>query len=184
MMGSKPASGGPSKAIQFDWRRQWRRRVMPHLELPQVRFAVELGMKLYNRNWTWADGPHAIGNLTGQRAVRGKLSWYQPWGRCHWIAFFACAIGVLNYPQLDWRFLTGDCHTVPVGYAEDGEPFVVMDILNFDSMTAEASIEWTRLKLPNAPKTTQWHTLFEMYRTHRVPELRAAATDHKRESIG
>src|SRR5262245_12637423 len=91
-----------SNVIQFDWRQHWKERVEPHLGLPLVRRSVEVGMKLYDPAWTWEDGPHAIGRgrCNGQRVVRGKLSWYQPWGRCHWISFCACAIGVLNYPEL------------------------------------------------------------------------------------
>ena len=39
------------------------------------------------------------------------------------------AIGVINYPKLRWKFVSGRCHTVPVGYDENGQPRVVMDIL-------------------------------------------------------
>jgi hypothetical protein len=115
---------------QFNWSRHWKRRVEPYLGLPLVRASVAMGMRHLDPTWTWHDGPHAVGRgrLNGQRVVRDKLSWYQPWGCCHWISFFACAIGVLNYPKLDWHFLTGPCHTVPVG-RRDGEPRVVMDIL-------------------------------------------------------
>src|SRR5262249_2122005 len=112
-----------SKITQFNWRRSWRKRVEPHLEQPLVRKSVDIGMTMYDMSWTENDGPHSIGDgrRLGQRVVKGELSWYQPWGRCHWISFFACAIGVLNYPELDWHFISGDCHTVPVG-SWNGEP--------------------------------------------------------------
>src|SRR5471032_2360603 len=104
-----------------------------------------MGMTLYEENWTWEDGPHAVGRgrWNGQRVIKNKLSWYQPWGRCHWISFFGCAIGVLNHPELDWHFISGHCHTVPVG-SRNGEDRVVMDILNFSGMTAEESITHAR----------------------------------------
>jgi hypothetical protein len=73
-------------------------------------------------------------------AIPGNPSWYLPWGCCHWIAFFSMAIGVLNNPRLDWRFVSGDLHTVPVGYGPDGKPAVVMDILLFEGMSAEQSL--------------------------------------------
>ena len=116
---STPRSG---KIVQFDWSRHWKKRVEPYLDLPLARAAIEMGMKLYDPNWTWEDSPHAIGRgaLNGQRGVKGKLSWYQPWGRCHWIAFFACAIGVLNSPDLDWEFVSGDRHTVAVRLGAKG----------------------------------------------------------------
>ena len=51
---------------------------------------------------------------------------------------------MLNYPALDWRFASGEWHTVPVGYLGE-EPQVVMDILHFDTITAEQSLA---LKVP------------------------------------
>jgi hypothetical protein len=77
-----------NKLIQFNWSRHWKRKVEPYLDQPLVRASVELGMKLYDPEWTWEDGPHAIGRggWNGQRVVKGKLSWYQPWHRCHWIS--------------------------------------------------------------------------------------------------
>jgi hypothetical protein len=73
------------------------------------------------------------------------------------------AIGVLNYPDLDWRFVGGDLHTVPVGYGPDGKPKVVMDILLFDQMTGAQSIAFTTRKpvcrITGAKARRQWTTL-------------------------
>src|SRR5437667_12488810 len=50
------------------------------------------------------------------------------------------AIGILNYPELDWKLVTGEEHTVPVGFGPCGEPIVVMDILCFRELSADQSI--------------------------------------------
>jgi hypothetical protein len=164
-----------SNIIQFDWSRHWKRKVEPHLDIPLVRASVEIGMEDYDPAWSWEDGPHAIGRgwLNGQRVVKNKLSWYQPWGRCHWISFFACAIGVLNYPELDWDFITGHCHTVPVG-SRRGEHRVVMDILNFKRMTAEESIAFAHFVPPNPRESDMegWPEAFANYIQNVVPKLR------------
>jgi hypothetical protein len=76
--------------------------------------------------------------------VKGKLSWYQPVGRCHWIAFFSCAVGAVVYPHLRWDIVTGDLHTVAVGYDAAGDAAVVMDILLFDRISAEESLRLAR----------------------------------------
>ena len=176
-----------SNVIQFDWRQHWKERVEPHLGLPLVRSSVEVGMKLYDPAWTWEDGPHAIGRgrCSGQRVVRGKLSWYQPWGRCHWISFFACAIGALNYPELDWHFVSGPCHTVPVG-SRDGEPRVVMDILSYKSLTAEEAIALARRIPLDKPEADvgMLAGAFASYIEEMVPRLRAMAFGGRQEKVG
>jgi hypothetical protein len=173
---SKPVK--KDKITQFDWSRNWKKKVEPHLDKPLVRFSVELGMKTYDRTWTWEDGPHAVGRgkWNGQRVVPGKLSWYQPWGRCHWIAFFSCAIGVLNYPKLDWHFISGHCHTVPVG-SWNGDNKVVMDILSYKMMNADESIAFTQRKILDAPETdgSGWAESFASYVENFVPDLRELA---------
>ncbi len=164
--------------LQFDWGRRWKKDVRPHLDLPPVRLSIELGMKMCDPAWTWEDGPHAIGRgaINGQRVVKGRLSWYQPWGRCHWISFFACAIGVLNYPELDWHFISGPCHTVPVG-SRNGVDRVVMDILNFKRLTAEESLTLTRYLPPGRPEVdlSGWELAFDWYGDNVVPALRKLA---------
>jgi hypothetical protein len=169
------------RLVQFDWSRQWKRRVKPHLGEPLVRASVEMGMTHLEPTWTWQDGPHAVGRgrLNKQRVTRDKLSWYQPWGRCHWISFFACAIGVINYPELDWEFVSGDCHTVPVG-SQNGEHRVVMDILNFKRMSAVESIAHAQYTPQGAhgPDGLGWAAIFAHYVETVVPRLRELA--HRR----
>src|SRR5262249_55579947 len=103
----------------------------------------------------------------------------QPLNRCHYIAFFTMAIGVLNYPDLDWKFLSGDAHTVPVGYDAQGNPRVVMDILWFDYFTAEESIAHTQ-NVNEKMKTSEqirkeWETAHEVFVTKVVPVLKKLA---------
>ena len=49
-----------------------------------------------------------------------------------------------------------------------------MDILLFDGMTAEASIEFARRKVVNAPERKGWDEIFEYFVGWMVPRLRAA----------
>jgi hypothetical protein len=147
---------------QFNWSRHWTTRVKPHLDDPRVKVTITMGMRLYDKNWQEEDGPHSIGrgSLNGQRVRRGALSWYQPWGRCHWIAFFACVIGALNYPHLDWRIYAGRTHTIAVG-EDHGQPAIVMDILHFTFMTAEESVALTSDKEPNGDGG--WELVFQYF---------------------
>lgn len=167
-----------ARVIQFNWRRQWRKKVAPHLDEELVQFSLDLGMMMLDRNWKRGDPPYLLGSipLDRCRVVTGKLSWYQVWNRCHWIAFFSMAIGVLNYPHLDWHFLSGDLHTVPVGYGPDGSPRVVMDILQFDAMTPEESIDFAMKKVDYAPEGKQHNELFQLFLSKIVPLLWSSAS--------
>jgi hypothetical protein len=175
------------KIIQFDWSRRWKKCVEPHLKTPLVRASIEMGMRLYDRDWLWEHGPHAIGRgqWNGQKVRNHKLSWYQPWGRCHWISFFGCAIGVLNYPELDWQFISGHCHTVAAG-SGDGKCRVVMDILNFKMMPAEQSIAHAQLVPPgiHEPVDLGWSKVFNLYVESAVPALRQLAHQTKTITCG
>jgi hypothetical protein len=163
---------------QFNWCRKWKKQVEPHLNDELVKFSVEMGMRLFDPEWSWDEGPYSIGRIDPeqQRVVKNKLSWYQPSGRCHWISFFSCAIGVFNYPDHAWQFVSGPCHTVPVG-SMNGEHKVVMDILHFKRMTAEQSISHARLIPPGREISDdgRWAELFKCYIDNFVPKLRRAA---------
>jgi hypothetical protein len=182
-MTSTCTRNGSPKPVQFNWRRHWSKKVAPYLHDPLVQLALDLGMRLLDPSWQSGDAPceygaigfgRAIrddaGNLIAlhwRRIVKGKLSWYQPLARCHYIAFFAMAIGVLNYPDLDWRFVSGDLHTVPVGYDDQGNPRVVMDILLFDHMTADESIAQTQKTYERVKTSTEtrkaWDATFQFF---------------------
>ena len=162
-----------ARITQFNWRRHWSKRVAPHLDNELVQASLDLGMMNLDRNWKRGDPPFLLGAIGGSRIVKGKLSWYQPLNRCHWIAFFSMAIGVLNYPDLDWQFISGDLHTVPVGFGPECKPKVVMDILLFDSKTAEESISHAKIMVDNAPESRGWETCFKLFISKMVPVLRA-----------
>ncbi len=129
-----------STIIQFNWRRHWKKKVLPHLNEERVQEALDLGMSLCEPTWKRGDAPYLCGGVNGREAVEGKLSWYQPSGRCFSIAPFSLVIGQINYPDLSWKLLTSTRHCVPVGYGPGCEPRVVMDILNFNMFTAELSL--------------------------------------------
>lgn len=172
---AQDGAAGGKKVVQFNWRRHWKNKVAPHLDEELVQASLDLGMMLLDDNWLRGDPPYLLGREPGRRSVPGKLSWYQPCGCCHWIAFFSMAIGVLNYPTLDWRFVGGDLHTVPVGYGPDGKPVVVMDILLFEGMTAEESLALATKNLAGAPDIKEWDDDFQMFGSLMVPTLRAVA---------
>ena len=164
--------------VQFNWRRHWIKKVEPHLKHELVQTALDIGMGLVNSAWKRGDPPYRCGAVTSGRVVEGKLTWYQPRGLCHWIAFFSMAIGVMNYPDLDWRFVSGELHTVPVGFDAAGKPRVVMDILLFDRRTSEESIAFTQQSpihwTPLAESVAQWEKVFALFTERLVPKLRAA----------
>ncbi len=166
---------GGKKVVQFNWRRHWKQKVAPHLHKELVQASLDLGMTLLDPHWRRGDPPYLVGREPGRRAIPRKLSWYQPWGCCHWIAFFSMAIGVLNYPRLDWRFVSGDLHTVPVGYGPDGKASVVMDILLFEGMTAEQSLALATKKVNGASAAEGWEDGFQLFVRLLVPALRAVA---------
>jgi hypothetical protein len=154
-------------------------KVAPHLDHELVQASLALGMTMLDPNWQRGDPPFVRGAIPSHRTrvVPGKLSWYQVWNRRHWIAFFSMAIGVLNYPELDWRFVSGGLHTAPVGYEPDGSPKVVVDISLFDSRTAQESIELARKPLDGAPTQEGWEEVLAAFVEAMLPRLRATASE-------
>ena len=145
--------------IQFNWKRQWEKKVDTALVNPIVQLALDIGMTLHDPKWQPGSAPYLIGRTGEGRIVEGKLSWYQPLGCCHHISYFALAIGVANYPDLTWRRVSGRFHTVPVGYDAHNKPRVVMDILLFADMSAEESIAFAESN-PMTRKNDIGHILF------------------------
>jgi hypothetical protein len=177
-----------NQIVQFNWRRHWSKKVAPHLRKRVVQAALGFGLRLLDPGWRRGEPPRMAGVVWGGAGVReGKLQWYQVPGGSHSIAFFAMAVGVLNYPHLHWRFVNGNFHTVPVGYGEDGEPRVVMDILLFDKLSAEESIALAEKRLPitaDGPEVADAHAMkmwgdlavaFKAFVKKMVPRIRAAA---------
>ena len=132
---------------RFDFGRRWRKQIAPCLNDRAVVGALTLGMKLLSPQYEEGDPPCRFGrgSLNGQCPREGFLSWYQPWGRCHHIAPFCWAIGRKLYPNLNWGFISGEYHTVVVGYSSDWqEPAWLMDILLFREKTAAESLEFVK----------------------------------------
>jgi hypothetical protein len=141
-LGNQTAS--TSKPKQFNFARHWNTKIAPCLDDPDVVLALTLGMKLCDTNYRAGDPPWLCGRgpMNGQRATKGCLSWYQPWGRCHHIAPFCWALGQRLFPELSWGFISNDLHTAVVGWSSDCEqPKWVMDILFFRKKSAQASLE-------------------------------------------
>lgn len=132
---------------QFNFSRNWKSKVAPHLNDPFVNAVLALGLRLDDRRYQPGDPPWHSGRgpINGQRAKSGCLSWYQPWGRCHSIAPFCWAIGRKLFPQLQWGFVSGKFHTVVIGYETDWRhPSWVMDILLFKKFSANDSLAFAQ----------------------------------------
>jgi hypothetical protein len=185
---TKRGASGKAEPVQFNWRRNWSRKVAPYLNEKLVQASLNFGMSLNDRTWKPGDAPCDYGALGFNRIVKGKLSWYQPLGRCHHIACFSMAVGVLNYPDLDWRFVSGPLHTVSAGYDAEGNPRVVMDILQFSRFTAEASLAYSEITDPRTSADEDWDVVFRYFVARMVPRLKARARElggngTKRESL-
>lgn len=127
---------------QFDFANNWE-MVKPHLKKQSVIDCLVAGMRLLDGNFKEGDAPWKMGRgkINGHRATPDGLEWYQPWGRCHHIAPFAWAIGREVYPDLTWLIMSGELHTIAVGWTDD-KLVMVMDILLFDDMTAKESYDF------------------------------------------
>ena len=140
-----------NKAKQFDFGRRWKHDISPLLCDCDVECCLTLGLKLFDPSFENGSPPWLVGRgpLNGQKAKEGCLSWYQPWGRCHYIAPFSWALGMRLYPSLKWGFLSGKFHTVVIGYEECPNEYEwVLDILQFKERTADDSVSFV--------KSTEW----------------------------
>ncbi|HVX15924.1 MAG TPA: hypothetical protein VHC22_32370 [Pirellulales bacterium] len=132
---------------QYNFARNWKSKIRPHLDDPDVVTALVLGMKLCDVFYEEGDPPWLSGRgpLNGQRAREGCLSWYQPLGCCHYIAPFCWAVGRKLFPYLRWGFFSGKFHTAVIGDSNDWErPDWVMDILLFRRMSAQQSLDFAK----------------------------------------
>ena len=129
---------------QFNFARHWRKKIAPHLNDLKVVHALTFGLKLWQSDYMPGKPPCHVGNWhEGHRRRRGCLSWYQPRNRCHHIAPFCWALGTRLYPSLKWGFISGEKHTVVVGWSHDWRrPEWVMDILLFREYSAEMSLNF------------------------------------------
>ena len=144
------------KAIQFNFKTNWNSLIKPMLYDNDLQDAIDEGVKQFAINetgshdgikWNSGDAPYELGRgpLNNQVAIEGELSWYQPWGNCHWIAPFTKRIGERLYPYLHWDILYGDIHTVSIGRNnETGSIMVVMDINYFSKYDVLDSINMVR----------------------------------------
>ena len=137
----KAAKARKHNPLQFNWQKHWKKKVKPHLDHPLVQIALDIGMRRVAPDWTHGDPPYIYGVDGPSWAEEGTLAWYQPYLQCHAISLFSMVIGVINYPELEWKFILGRLHTVPVGF-QNGQPRVVMDILWSHNTTSKASMDY------------------------------------------
>jgi hypothetical protein len=179
-VGAKPTATRGKEPIQFDWAAEWAEKVAPYLKVDIIQYSLDWGMRFENASWKRGDAPCDYGDTGRNPGVEGELSWYQPWNRSQCITFFAMAIGVMNYPHLHWRFVTGDAHTVAVGLDAEGNAEVVMDILRFEECTAEESLAHTKKGLlanMSVRTAEQWNWMFDVFERFVVPRIKDRARE-------
>lgn len=81
---------------------------------------------------------------------RGTIEFYQPFGRCHWIAPWATALGRLMFPNLLWRIRESELHSLSVGSDASGAR-QLLDPLNFDTFDAVSLWRWSDPVDPRPP---------------------------------
>lgn len=139
-----PLRNAPATAPeQFDFGRQWKKRIVRLLNDPGLTTALTFGMMLHDPNYRPGDPPWKYGRdpVIGRQPRRGTLAWYQPSGACHFIAPFCWKLGRILFPTSKWGFISGKLHTVVIGWGDEwSRPDWVMDILLFKDMTAEESL--------------------------------------------
>ena len=133
---------------QYDFGRNWKKKIAPLLGCPGVMTALSIGMKAGDREYEIGDPPWKYGrDCPGRTPKPGCLSWYQPLRMCHYIAPFCWELGMRLFPKLEWGFISGDFHTVVIGWADNREvPEWVMDILLFRTHTADQSLHLAKLR--------------------------------------
>jgi len=132
---------------QFNFARQWTKKIAPLLADRDVIDALNFGMTLYDDNYREGHPPYNIGSIPswGRRPRKGRLSWYQPWNRCHFIAPFCWALGMKLYPDRKWGFISGEKHSVAIGWWNQWkQPDILMDILLFREYTAQQSLDFAK----------------------------------------
>ena len=141
---SAPGKSKIRKPKQFNFERNWEKKIAPLLDDPDVVQALDLGLRFYQSEF-YEEAP---ANLRGyplspeRRAARESLWWYQSWENSHWLAPFCWALGKKLYPQLKWGFASSSFHTVAIGWSEDWEkPERVLDILEFQSWSGQYSLD-------------------------------------------
>ena len=152
----------------FNFRRHWAKKCKPHLFKAIVVSALDFGMHdiQYNRimrckkrglstdnmlGWDDVKEPWKMSGFELRRPKPHSVNWYRPFGYCWGIAPFCMELGRCIYPELEWRIITGYKHTVAVGF-KDKKPYVVFDILNFDTMSAREILNFAGYKGPRTKK--------------------------------
>jgi hypothetical protein len=158
---------------------------VPHLAEPLVRFSLERGLQLVDPSWSWDCGrpPYTVGVPRGGPPPAETLDWYRPMGCCHSVCFFAMSIGVLNFPGLRWRFLSGALHTVVVGADRAGRDALVLDLTMFDRLRAAGALACASrpgVWRPAGGTGNDWRRLTESFVDVVVPRLREQARRRRR----
>ena len=160
----------PTTPIQFDWRKHWDKKVKPHLHNPFVEFALDLGLNMAEPTWNPGDPPYRAGRDWPRRPREGRAVLVSAWRQVSRNLILCDGDRRDQYPELDWKFISGRFHTVVVGYDHRGHAQVVLDILWFDESTAEESIEFAQGMREHAA----WQRTFAFFETDVAAAVREA----------
>jgi hypothetical protein len=114
----------------FNWKERWESDVVPLLDHPKVKASITWFKKERGKiRAPFFKGmkpflPYQCGrkpNKGWKVYATTDMEAYCPNGECHWIAAFASAVGQVLYPNLTWRMVGEELHTIAVGFREGAE---------------------------------------------------------------
>lgn len=167
--------------IQFNFARHWKRLVRPHLDDVVVQAELDKEMRRYCDmmnyqyhngrqflKWRHGDCPSCLcsSDYYCDNPIGGRksLSYYRPFGLCHWMAPFVQALARRIYPNDEWLVITGRLHSV----VANRERTIVFDILLFDEYTARKSL----LFAGDRPLNRREEAILRKWRREREEESR------------
>lgn len=122
-------------------KKQWP-KFQEYLHEPLVEAALKAGMDNFCADHAYSNkkvfdankGPWYYTNsdywCDRKRPEKDTLEWYNCVGACHWMAGFACALGMFVYPKYDWFIMYSQKHSVAAGYYGKTDTLYILDILN------------------------------------------------------
>lgn len=169
----------------FNFRKNWAKKVKPHLFDEKVQWALNYGMEELMWSWryesnlsddekfntldknrkswyTWTPNTPPYYKTSSdywlyhRKPLEHSVGWYQCMHCCHWICFFCCELGRKIYPKLSWYIISGRRHSVAVGH-KNGQPYMIFDILNFEDMSAENILDFADRKMTKKEYEKKWN---------------------------
>jgi hypothetical protein len=103
----------------YDLKRNWTKKVLPHLKHPEVKRVLARDMNKYLAQWgkTFKHGDAPQNHFDGcdwgwdHRGRRPRFWAYTFHRACHWLVNFNLELAMRVEPSRTWRILTSDKHS-------------------------------------------------------------------------